>query len=365
MKIQEIVSLLENIAPPHLQESYDNAGLLTGNTDWECTGIIVALDTLETVVQEAIDKNCNLVVAHHPIVFSGLKKITGKNYVERTIIAAIKNDIAVYAIHTNIDNLLNGVNGRMADRLGLVNRQILQPKNNQLKKLSVFVPATHAENIRMAIFNAGGGEIGNYSECSFNSNGEGTFKAGDNTSPFVGKKGERHTESEVKVEVVINAWMENKVLQAMLHAHPYEEVAYDVIAMDNRHPSVGSGITGYLKAPLAETDFLHLIKNNFNLQVIRHTKLTGKMVNKVALCGGAGSFLTSAAVASGADFFISSDIKYHEFFDAEEKLVIADIGHYESEQYTIDLLFDILKEKYITFAVLKTGVITNPVSYFI
>lgn len=365
MKIQEIILLLENIAPGYLQESYDNAGLITGNEDWECTGIMIALDAVEKVVEEAIEKKCNLVITHHPIVFGGLKKITGKNYVEKTVITAIKNDIAIYAIHTNLDNVSNGVNGKIADMLGLINRQLLQPKNNLLKKLIVFVPDNHAENIRVAMFKAGAGHIGNYSECSFNTNGEGTFKAGEGTSAYVGKRGERHTEHEVKVEVVLNAWTENEIVKAMLQAHPYEEVAYDIIALDHKHPAIGSGMTGFLETPFTELDFLQLIKNNFKLDVIRHTKLTGKPVKKVAVCGGAGSFLIKAAVASGADFYITSDIKYHEFFDADEKLVIADVGHYESEQYTIDLLFDILKEKYPTFAVLKTGVKTNPVNYFL
>lgn len=365
MKIQEIISELESLAPLHLQESYDNAGLLTGNADWECSGIIIALDTVEAVVQEAVEKNCNLIVAHHPIIFNGLKKITGKNYVEKTIITAIKNDISIYAVHTNLDNVSNGVNGKIAAMLGLVNRQILQTKKNLLKKMNVFVPATHAEAIRTAIFNAGGGYIGNYSECSFNSSGEGTFKAGGATNPFVGKKGERHTENEIKVETIFKEWIENEVVKAMLQAHPYEEVAYDIISVDNPLPVVGSGIVGSLETALTETAFLTLIKNTFNLDVIRHTPLTGKMVKKIAVCGGAGSFLMNAARASGADFYITADVKYHEFFDAEGKLVIADIGHYESEQFTIDLLFDILKKKYTTFAVLKTKVNTNPVSYFI
>ena len=364
MKIQEIISLLENIAPPHLQENYDNAGLLTGNTGWECSGIIVSLDATEKVVQEAIEKNCNLVVAHHPIIFDGLKKITGKTYVEKTIITAIKNDIAIYAIHTNLDNVITGVNGKMADMLGLVNRQILQPNKNILKKLSVFVPAAQAENVRAALFIAGAGNIGNYSGCSFNSIGEGTFKAGEGAKPFAGHIGERHTENEIKIEVVYPAWIENTVINAILQTHPYEEVAYDLVALDNQHTAIGSGLVGDLQVPLTETDFLLVLKNTFNLSIVRHTNFTGNMVKKVALCGGAGSFLIKAAVASEADFFITSDVKYHEFFDAEGKLVIADIGHYESEQYSIDLLFDILKEKYITFAVLKTEIKTNPVNYF-
>ncbi|MGG9961340.1 Nif3-like dinuclear metal center hexameric protein [Ferruginibacter sp. SUN106] len=364
MIIQDILTSLEKIAPLSLQESYDNAGLITGNAGWQCTGIITTLDATEDVVKEAIEKNCNLIVAHHPIVFGGLKKITGSNYVEQTIITAIKNDIAIYAIHTNLDNVLQGVNGKIADKLGLVNRKILQPKNNSLKKLFTFVPLAHAEKVRNAIFAAGGGQISNYSECSFNTSGSGTFKAGESTHPFVGKIGERHTEDEIKIEVIFPSWLEKAVYHAMIAAHPYEEVAHDIIALENTNTLIGSGIVGELPNFTNEQAFLQNIKENFYLSVIKHTALTGKPVQKVALCGGAGSFLIGAAIAAGADFYISSDIKYHEFFDANGRLVIADIGHYESEQFTIDLLFEVLTEKFPNFAVLKTGVNTNPVQYF-
>lgn len=365
MTIQQVISALEKKAPAMLQENYDNAGLLTGNPAWECTGVVVALDAIEMVIQEAIDNNCNLVVSHHPIIFSGLKKLTGKNYVERTVIKAIKNDIAIYAIHTNLDNVLWGVNGKIADKLGLINRQVLQPKNNLLKKLVVFVPATHSEILKEAIFGAGAGEIGNYSECSFNTAGEGTFKGGQGTNPFIGKPGERFTANEIKVEVIFLDWLEQTILKAMQLAHPYEEVAYDIITLDNQHQQLGSGLIGDLPQPISESECLRLLKQQFNLSAIRHTGLTGKMVQRVALCGGAGSFLIGSAIASGAQIYITADIKYHEFFDADGKILIADIGHYESEQFTIELLFDILKENFTTFAVLKTGIKTNPVQYFL
>ena len=365
MKIQEIVSFLESVAPPVLQESYDNAGLITGNGNWNCMGIITTLDATEEVVQEAIEKKCNLIVAHHPIIFGGLRKITGKNYVEKTVITAIKNDIAIYAIHTNLDNVLHGVNAAIADKLGLVNQTILQPKNDTLKKLFTFVPVEYAEKVRSAIFTAGAGHISNYSECSFNAKGEGTFKPGEGTNPFTGKIGERHAEEEMKLEMIFPAWLENKILIAMIAAHPYEEVAYDIVGLENQNQQVGSGLVGELVVPFKEPEFLNLLKEKFNLSVIRHTPLRGKPVKKVALCGGAGSFLIGAAIAAGAHFYISADIKYHEFFDANGRLVIADIGHYESEQFTIDLLFDILRQKFPTFAVLKTGVKTNPVHYFL
>jgi dinuclear metal center YbgI/SA1388 family protein len=365
MKIQEIITSLESVAPPSLQESYDNAGLLTGNSNWECTGIITCLDATEAVVQEAVSKKCNCIVAHHPIIFGGLRKITGKNYVEQAIITAIKNDIAIYAIHTNLDNVLHGVNAAIAGKLGLINRKILQPKNATLKKLFTFVPIEFAENVRSAIFNAGGGHISNYSECSFNMAGQGTFKPGEGSNPFTGKKGIRHTEDEIKMEMIYPAWLEQSIVKAMADAHPYEEVAYDIIPLDNQNQLAGSGLVGELPEALNETGFLAMLKTTFELSVIRHTPLLGKPVKKIALCGGAGSFLIGAAAATGADFYITGDIKYHEFFDANSRLVVADIGHYESEQFTIDLLFDILSQKFPTFAVLKTGVKTNPVHYFL
>lgn len=364
MKVQDITSFLEKIAPPSLQENYDNAGLITGNTNWECTGVITALDATEAVVLEAIEKKCNLIVAHHPIIFSGIKKLNGKNYVEQTIITAIKNDIAIYAIHTNLDNVLQGVNGKIADAIGLINRQVLQPKNSLLKKLFTFVPLEHAEKVRNAIFAAGGGQISNYSECSFNAEGTGTYKAGEGTNPFTGKIGERHSEPEIKMEIIFPAWLERGICNAMIAAHPYEEVAYDIVQLENTSLQLGSGLVGELPEPVSEAAFLSDIKRIFNLLVIKHTALTGQEVKKIALCGGAGSFLIGAASAAGADFYISSDIKYHEFFDANGKLVVADIGHYESEQFTIGLLSEFLQQKFPTFAVLKTGVVTNPVNYY-
>lgn len=364
MKVQDITSLLEKLAPPSLQEHYDNTGLLTGNSFWECTGVLISLDATEQVVLEAVKKKCNLIVAHHPIIFGGLKKITGSNYIEKTIIAAIKNDVSIYAIHTNLDNVLHGVNAKIADKLGLINRQVLLPKAGVLKKLVTFVPVSHAEQLRNALFDAGGGTIGNYSECSFNAPGEGTYKPGLGSNPFAGTVEKRHTEPEIKIEVIFPYWLENKLCKAMKQVHPYEEVAYDIINLDNVLTSTGSGLLGYLPEAMEEERLLSMLKEKFNLRVIKHTGLRGKPVKKLAVCGGAGSFLTKTALMAGADMFISADFKYHEFFDANERLVIADIGHYESEQFTIELLSEFLQEKFPTFAVLKTDVITNPVQYF-
>lgn len=363
MKISAIISYLETLAHPSLQEHYDNAGLITGNETWDCTGIICSLDATEEVVKEAIDKRCNLIVAHHPVIFGGLKKINGKNYVEQTVITAIKNDIAVYAIHTNLDNVLSGVNGKIASMLGLQNQLVLSEKEGTLKKLFTFVPVAKAEQVRDAIFEAGGGYIGNYSECSFNAEGTGTFKAGHQADPYVGEPGKRHYEKEVKLEVIFPAYLENKLVYTLKAAHPYEEVAYDVVFLSNTHSGIGAGIIGNMADAMDEKQFLQLLKSTFGTPVIRHTILTGRPVKKVAICGGAGSFLISKALASGADAYVTADMKYHEFFDANGRMLIADIGHYESEQFTIALLQEVLAKKFPTFAVLKTGVITNPVHY--
>ena len=313
MKISEIISFLESVANLSLQEHYDNAGLITGNADWECNGIICSLDSTEDVIKEAIEKNCNLVVAHHPIIFSGLKKINGKNYIEKTIIAAIKNDIAIYAIHTNLDNVMNGVSGRMAKIIGMQNLSVLYPKADTLKKLFVFVPIDQSTEVRNDIFAAGAGHIGNYSECSFNAEGTGTFKAGAGSNPYTGNIGEQHNEKELRIEVIFPAFLENKIVTSMKAAHPYEEVAYDVMALSNTHPKTGAGVIGELAEYIEEITFLNQLKSIFGLKVIRHTQLKGKPVKKIALCGGAGSFLISSAIASGADIYITADMKYHEF----------------------------------------------------
>jgi len=365
MKIADIIAHLESIAHPSLQEDYDNAGLITGSAGWDCSGATISLDATEAVVQEAIEKKHNLVIAHHPIVFKGLKKINGKNYVEQTIIKAIKNDIAIYAIHTNLDNVQHGVNGMIASQLGLINRNILSPSPEMIRKLQVFVPLQQAAQVRKAIFTAGAGHIGNYSECSFNSAGTGTFKAGQGSNPFVGEIGAQQREEEIKIETIFPAWMEQGILAAMKAAHPYEEVAYDILPLENMHTGIGAGIVGELPAVMEEADFLKQIQTTFAVPVIRHTALTGRKVKKVAVCGGAGSFLIPRAIAAGADFYITADIKYHEFFDANSRLILADIGHYESEQFTMDLIEGFLREKFPTFAALKTGVKTNPVHYFL
>ncbi len=364
MKIADIISCLENLAHPSLQEQYDNAGLITGDPGWECTGIIVSLDTTDDVVKEAAAKKCNCIVAHHPIIFNGLKKIDPHHYIGKAVIAAIKNDIAIYAIHTNLDNIVTGVSGKMAELLGLKNISILAHKKDQLKKLFTFVPVDKAEEVRSAIFEAGAGNIGNYSECSFNAEGTGTFKAGTGTDPYVGKQGEQHREKEVKVEVIFPAYLERKIISALRTAHPYEEVAYDIINLSNAWDQTGSGVVGDLPEPVTETVLLARLKEIFHTPVIRHTRFKDQKITRVALCGGAGSFLITKALGAGAQAYITSDIKYHEFFEANDRMLLADIGHFESEQFTISLLQEVLAQKFPNFAVLKTGVLTNPVLYY-
>ena len=364
MKIREIVSFLETIAPPQYQESYDNAGLIVGDPDTELTGAIICLDAIEDVVAEAEQKDCNLIIAHHPIIFSGLKKLNGKNYVERTVIRAIRSGIAIFAAHTNLDNMFrNGVNSKIAEKLGLVGTRILDPKTDILRKLVTFVPVNHAENLRNALFGAGAGNIGNYDECSFSLVGMGSFRGNEESKPFVGEQNLRHHEAESRIEVIFEVHNERKLLSALRQAHPYEEVAYDIYKLANPHPQIGAGMIGVLPKPVKTTDFLKFVKKQMDTACIRHTALCKSEIHSVAVCGGAGSFLLKQAIGNGADIFITGDFKYHEFFDAENKIVIADIGHFESEQFTMELFYDLISKKFPTFALHLTAVNTNPVFY--
>lgn len=365
MKISEIIQSLESFAPLTYEENYDNSGLIVGDSGWNCTGIICTLDSTEAVIQEAKAAGCNLIIAHHPIIFKGLKQLTGKNYVEKTIIAAIKHDIAIYAIHTNLDNVFGGVNNVIAEKLGLINKSILQPKLNQLAKLYTYVPLSGLEIVKNALFDAGAGQLGNYSECSFQVLGTGNFKGNRESRPTLGAPEQKMELDEFKIEVVFPVHLKNKIVQTLLRAHPYEEPAYEILTLNNDNQYVGSGLLGYLTVPTEENIFLKELQTLFNLKLIRHSPLLGKSVQKIAICGGAGSFLLADAIASGADLFVTSDLKYHEFFDANDRILLADIGHWESEQFTADLLIDILHAKFPTFAVLKSVIKTNPVNYFL
>ncbi|RYG12371.1 MAG: Nif3-like dinuclear metal center hexameric protein [Chitinophagaceae bacterium] len=365
MKLVEITNYLESIAPLNYQEDYDNAGLIVGNGNDEITAALVALDCTEQIVDEAIEKQCNLIITHHPIVFKGLKKFNGKTYVERVILKAIKNNIALYAIHTNLDHVLSGVSGEICKRLGIINGKILSPKGGLLKKLVTFCPTASADEVKNALFTAGAGHIGNYSDCSFSNEGMGTFKGNEKTNPFVGEKGIQHQEPEQRIEVIFKVQDERKIILELLEKHPYEEVAYDIYPISNALPSVGAGMIGWLPEEMEASAFLSHVKTKMNAKVIRHTSLLPKKIKKVAVCGGSGSFLLKEAIAAGADAFITADFKYHEFFDAEDKLVICDIGHYESEQFTSNLLIDNIQEKFRNFAIRLTEHNTNPINYFI
>lgn len=365
MKIKDLTGYLEKLAPLSYQESYDNAGLIVGHPDELITGVLVSLDSTEDVVEEAIQRGCNLIVAHHPIVFKGLKKITGKNYVERTIIKAIKNNVAIYAIHTNLDNVVNGVSFKITQLLGLQQARILAPKSDLLIKLVVFVPVEYTGQLLDALYAAGAGEIGNYSQCSFRVEGKGTFKPNAQANPTIGRSGGPMEEvEENRVEVIFPAYLKNSILAAMRRGHIYEEVAYYLTSLGNENQEVGSGAVGILPQEMAEVDFLAHLKQKMNASVIRHTRLLNKPISKVAVCGGAGSFLLGDAMRAGADIFITADYKYHEFFDAENRIIIADIGHYESEQFTKELLKDYICKKFTNFAVHLSETPTNPVKYY-
>jgi dinuclear metal center YbgI/SA1388 family protein len=364
LTIAQVARHLERLAPLPYQESYDNAGLLTGDPQAQVTGILLTLDATEAVVDEALAKGCNLVVAHHPIVFSGLKKLTGRTYVERVLIRAIRDNVALYAIHTNLDNVLAGVNAQICRQLGLVQPRILAPKRNMLKKLTVFVPIDHSGALLDALAGAGAGQIGNYSHCSFTVAGQGTFRPNAQANPYLGQAGELERVAENRIEVVFPGHLEGAVLAAMRQAHPYEEVAYYVHLLENANQDVGAGMVGELPGPLPERDFLQLLKDRFALQVVRHTPLLGREVRRVAVCGGAGSFLLPQAIGAKADFFVTADYKYHQFFDADGQIVIADIGHYESEVGTKELLRDQLQAHLPAGLLHLSGISTNPVRYF-
>ncbi len=362
-KIKDVIASLEEVAPRGLQESYDNSGLLTGDPSDEVTGALITLDTTEQVVQEAIDSGCNLIISHHPIIFKGLKSLTGKNYVERTVIMAIRHKIAIYAIHTNLDNVRQGVNMKIAEKIGLQKLSILSPKKGALRKLVTFVPLPQKDAVTEALWNAGAGNIGNYDQCSFQIKGTGTFRPNEEANPSIGTALQYEQVTEVRLEVLVPAVHEKNILNALKESHPYEEVAYYLSAVENENQDVGAGMIGELPEIMEPDAFLALLKNNMELTTIRHTKPVGKYVKKIAVCGGSGSFLLEQAKRSSADVFITADMKYHEFFDAEDALMIADIGHYESEVFTKELIYDILSKKFTKFALQLSRIVTNPISY--
>lgn len=363
MKIKEILNVLEEMAPLAYAEDFDNVGLLVGNQNDEATGVLVCHDALESVIDEAIAKKCNLVVCFHPILFSGLKKITGKNYVERAVLKAIKNDIAIYAVHTALDNHKNGVNKIFCNALGLKNTKVLVPKQNFIQKLVTYTIPENVEKVRNALFDAGAGKIGNYEDCSFNSQGIGTYMGNENSNPEIGERFEFVEAPEIKIEVTFEKHLQSKILKALFSNHVYEEVAYEIYDLQNSHQNIGLGMIGELENPMSEIDFLEFVKDKMQCGGIRHSQLLGKQVKKIAVLGGSGSFAIKNAIQANVDVFLTSDLKYHNFYEAENQIVLADIGHFESERYTKNYIVDFLKEKITNFAIVLSEENTNPVKY--
>ncbi|TDW47233.1 dinuclear metal center YbgI/SA1388 family protein [Flavobacterium sp. 270] len=363
MKIKEIITVLEEMAPLAYAEDFDNVGLLVGDSNAESTGVLVCHDALENVIEEAISKKCNLVVCFHPILFSGIKKITGKNYVERAILKAIKNDIAIYAVHTALDNHSQGVNKIFCDALGLTNTKVLIPKNNFIKKLITYTVPDNADKVRNALFEAGAGTIGNYDNCSFNSNGIGTYKGNENSDPVIGKRHELTETNEIKIEVTFEKHLQSKILKALFANHIYEEVAYEIYDLQNAHQNIGLGMIGEFENEMDEKDFLLFVRDKMVADGIRYSDFLGKKIKKVAVLGGSGSFAIKNAIMAGADAFLTADLKYHQFYEAENKLLLADIGHFESERYTKNYIVDYLRKKILNFAIILSEENTNPVKY--
>ena len=363
MKIKNILSVLEEMAPLAYAEDFDNVGLLVGDQNEECKGVLVCHDALENVIEEAISKKCNLVVCFHPILFSGLKKITGKNYVERSVLKAIKNDIAIYAVHTALDNHKEGVNKIFCDALGLINTKILIPKVNFIRKLITYTTLENANQVREALFQAGAGAIGNYDNCSFNTEGTFTFKGNENSNPVIGEKEKLHTGTEIKIEVVFEKHLESKILKALFANHLYEEVAYEIYDLQNSHQNIGLGMIGELPTALAERDFMQFVKDKMQANGIRHSEFLNKEIKKIAVLGGSGSYAIKNAIQAGADAFLTADLKYHQFYEAENKILLADIGHFESERYTKNYIVEYLMKKMPNFAIILSEENTNPVKY--
>ncbi|MGB5989036.1 MAG: Nif3-like dinuclear metal center hexameric protein [Marinifilaceae bacterium] len=363
MKLSLITSLIEDFSPISLQESYDNAGLLTGNDDMEISSALLCLDITEEVIEEAIEAGNNLIISHHPLVFKGLKKFNGSNMVERCLIKAIKNDIAIYSAHTNIDSVINGVSAKMSEKLNLKNTKILAPTKGNLKKLICYCPKEQSDKVREAIFSAGAGEIGNYSNCSYNIEGKGSFKANEKANPFVGKIGDIHFEEEIRIETIVAEHRLQQTISAMTDAHPYEEVAYDIMQTENINPNIGFGMIGELEEAMDTKEFLQSLKTIFDCTHFKHSKIVKEQIKSVALCGGSGSFLINKALSKKADIYITGDIKYHDYFTTEDKIILADIGHYESEQFTKEIFYELVTKKLPTFAVRFSKVNTNPINY--
>jgi dinuclear metal center YbgI/SA1388 family protein len=363
MKLSELCNYLDTAIPLSFQEGYDNSGLQVGSPASEISSAILTIDVTEEVIDEAVKYGCNLVISHHPLIFNGIKKISGRSYIERILAKTIKADIAIYSAHTNLDAMASGVSRKMAQKLDLKNIKVLIPLQKRLLKLVTFIPESHLEKVRSALFEAGAGVIGNYDQCSYTLEGKGSFRAGENTNPFQGEKGKIHFESEIRLETILFSHLKAKVIEALHATHPYEEVAFDLYPLDNDNIDVGIGCTGELDHPLSEIDFLNLVSSVFDARGIKYSNLTGHPVKNVAMCGGSGASFIVNAIGSGADAYVTADIKYHNFFDADNKILLVDMGHFESEKFTTEILYDLIIKKFPKFAVRFSETNTNPINY--
>lgn len=363
MKLKELCSYLDSAIPLSFQEDYDNSGLQAGDPEKEINSAMVAVDITGQVIDEALKEGCDVIISHHPVIFYGLKRLAGITPAEKILVKAIRNELAIYSAHTNLDVVVNGVSRKMAHKLGLVDVKVLKPLKNKLLKLVTYVPESHLEQVREALFSSGAGVIGNYDSCSFGVTGTGTFRGGEHTNPFSGEKGIVNFEKEVRFETILYNYLKNRVVDALLQAHPYEEVAYDIYPLQNDNIKEGMGCTGILPAEMEEKEFLQLVAKVFSSEGIRYSAMTGKTISKVALCGGSGSSLIKDAVLSGADAFVTADIKYHSFFEPDGRILLADVGHYESEKFSREILYDLIIKKFPTFAVRFSEVNTNPINY--
>ena len=350
MKVKEITDAIESMAPLHLQESWDNAGMQVGNPNSEVTGILLCTDVREETVDEAIERGFNMIISHHPLLFRGLKKIVGRTYQERVVAKAIKHDITIYCAHTNMDSARGGVNFKMAEKLGLKNVSVLDPQQGTLLKVVVFVPMSHVTQVETAMCDAGAGHLGDYDNCSYKLEGIGQYRPLEGAHPVAGEVAELHSEPETRIEVLVNKALCGRVVAAMLKAHPYEEPAFDIIALENEDSYSGLGVIGDIEPQDAKA-FLERVKTAFEVVTLRYSGDLDRRVSRIAMCGGAGAEFIGKALALGADVYITGDMKYHEFQGNEDRIIIADIGHYESEHYTKEIFYDVIQKKNPNFAV--------------
>lgn len=363
MLVSDIIAAIEEYAPLSLQESYDNSGLQVGDRAQVVTAVLLCTDVTEEIIGEAVARGANLIISHHPLLFHGLKHLTGRNPIERIVRAAVKRDIAIYSSHTSMDNATGGVSFKMAEKIGLGNVSVMLPQPGQLYKLVVFVPIKEAARVRDAMFAAGAGRLGDYDSCSYALEGKGSFRALAGAHPWVGSIDELHHEDEMRLEVLVMRNCKDAVVQAMLRSHPYEEPAYDLIELDNPSKYTGSGVVGDTQQPIEAAEFLNSLKTAFGTAMVRYAGNIHQMISRVALCGGAGADFIGDAVAAHADIYVTGDVKYHEFTSYCDKILIADIGHYESEHFTKEIFYDIIQKKFPNFATYYAELEKNPINY--